>query len=217
MKVKSILLIGLGRFGRHIAMRLNEVGQEVMAVDQDEDRVNKVLPMVTSALIGDSTDPDFLASLGIRNFDTCIVAIGDDFQASLETTDLLRELGANYIISRACSDIQAKFLLRNGADSIAFPERQLAEWIAIRSSSDNIIDYFELDHDHAIYEISVPKDWADKTVSALDTRKRFGINILAIKRKNSLDTAVTPGTILEQKDTILILGKRDVIQHIIES
>ena len=172
--------------------------------------------MVTSALIGDSTDPDFLASLGIRNFDTCIVAIGDDFQASLETTDLLRELGANYIISRACSDIQAKFLLRNGADSIAFPERQLAEWIAIRSSSDNIIDYFELDHDHAIYEISVPKDWAGKTVSALDTRKRYGINILAIKRKNSLDTTVTPGTILEQKDTILILGKRDVIQHIIE-
>ena len=114
--MKSILLIGLGRFGRHIAMELNERGHEVMAVDTDEERVNGVLPFVTSAQIGDSTNEEFLSSLGVRNFDVCIVAIANDFQSSLETTSLLKELGARFVVSRAARDVQAKFLLRNGAD-----------------------------------------------------------------------------------------------------
>ena len=125
--MKSILLIGLGRFGRHIAMKLDELHHQVMAVDTDEKRVEAVLPYVTNAQIGDATDEEFLSSLGVRNFDVCIVAIGDNFQSSLETTSLLKELGAGYVVSRAARDVQAKFLLRNGADEVVYPEKQLAD------------------------------------------------------------------------------------------
>lgn len=125
--MKSVLLIGLGRFGKHIAMELKALNHQVMAVDTREERVEEVLPYVTSAQIGDSTNEEFLSSLGVRNFDVCIVAIGNDFQSSLETTSLLKELGARMVVSRAARDVQAKFLLRNGADEVVYPERQLAD------------------------------------------------------------------------------------------
>lgn len=118
--MKSVLLIGLGRFGRHIAMKLNEMRHQVMAVDKNEKRVNAVLPFVMNAQIGDATNKEFIESLGVNNFDVCIVAIGDDFQSSLETTSLLKELGAKMVVSRAARDVHAKFLLRNGADEIVF-------------------------------------------------------------------------------------------------
>jgi trk system potassium uptake protein TrkA len=214
--MKSILLIGLGRFGRHVAAKLNELNQEVMAVDQDENRVEKVLPFVTSALIGDSTDSGFLKSLGIRNFDVCIVAIGDDFQGSLETTSLLKELGAKYVIARAARDVQAKFLLRNGADQIVYPERQLADWIAIRCASDHIFDYFELDHEHAIFELAVPESWKNQTVDELDVRRRYGINIMAIKQDHKMDVNIAPNLVLTGDETILVLGEIQNIQKLLK-
>ena len=169
--MKSILLIGLGRFGRHIAMKLDELHHQVMAVDQEESRVEAALPYVTNGQIGDGTNVDFLRSLGVRNFDVCIVAIGDDFPSSLETTSLLKELGAKMVVSRAASDVHAKFLLKNGADEVVYPEKQLAAWTAIRYSSDHIFDYIELDEEHAIFEVSVPATWIEKTVGLLDIRK----------------------------------------------
>lgn len=138
--MKSILLIGLGRFGKHIAMHLNHLGHQVMAVDTSEERVEAVLPLVTNAQIGDSTNADFLESLGVRNYDVCIVAIGNNFQSSLETTSLLSELGARFVVSRAATDVQEKFLLRNGANEVVYPEKQLAKWTAIRYSADHILD-----------------------------------------------------------------------------
>ena len=129
--MKSVLIIGLGRFGRHAAMTLTDMGHQIMAVDIREDRVDKVLPYVTNAQIGNSTNEEFLSSLGIRNFDVCFVTIGDNFQNSLETTSLLKELGAKKVVSRAARDVHAKFLLRNGADEIVYPEKQLASWAAI--------------------------------------------------------------------------------------
>ena len=138
--MKSILLIGLGRFGRHVAIKLNELNHQVMAIDQDEERVEAVLPYVTSAQIGDSKKQAFMESLGVSNFDVCIVAIGDDFQSSLETTSLLKELGAKLVVARAARDTHAKFLLRNGADEVVYPEKQMANWTAIRFSSDHILD-----------------------------------------------------------------------------
>lgn len=123
--MKNILLIGLGRFGRHVAIQLNDLGHEVMAVDNNEERVNEVLPFVTNAQIGDSTNADFLKSLGIGNFDVCMVTIGGNFQNSLETTSLLKELGAKTVVSRAERDVQKKFLLRNGADEVVYPENRL--------------------------------------------------------------------------------------------
>ena len=151
--MKNILLIGLGRFGKHVAMQLNELGHEVMAVDSNEERVNKVLDYVTNAQIGDSTNSYFLNSLGISNFDVCIVAIGSNFQNSLETTSLLKELGAKKVISRAERDVQAKFLLRNGADDIVYPEKQMARWTAIRYTADHVLDYVEVDKDNALFEV----------------------------------------------------------------
>ena len=210
--MKSVLLVGLGRFGRHIAIKLHELHHQVMAIDQKEERVEAVLPYVTNAQIGDSKNHNFMASLGVRNFDVCIVAIGDDFQSSLETTALLKELGAKQVVSRAARDVHAKFLLRNGADEVVYPEKQLASWTAIRYTSDHIIDYIELDDDNAIVEVSVPRSWVGKTVGALDVRRRYNINILGIKKTSKLDIGVTSSTVLTADETVLVLGSSRDIQ-----
>lgn len=210
--MKSILLIGLGRFGRHIAMHLNELGHQVMAVDKVEERVDAVLPFVTNAQIGDSTNGDFLESLGIRNFDVCIVAIGNDFQSSLETTSLLKELGGKLVVSRAARDVQAKFLLRNGADEVVYPEKQLAKWTAIRYTADHILDYIELDGDHAMFEVQIPKDWVNHTVGQMDIRKRYNINIMGIKKNGKLYLSITPDTVLMEGETMLVLGQYKDLQ-----
>ena len=210
--MKSILLIGLGRFGRHIARKLNDLNHEVMAVDQNEQRVNEVLPYVTNAQIGDSTSEEFLSSLGIRNFDACIVTIGDNFQNSLETASLLKELGAKKVIARASRGVQEKFLLRNGADEVVYPEKQLASWTAIRYSSDHIFDYIELAGGYAIFEIAVPEHWQGKTIGDIDIRRKYNVNIMALKEKNNLIMTVTSSTRLSGSQTILVLGHNKDIQ-----
>ena len=206
MNKKTILLIGLGRFGLHIAKKLHELGHEVMAVDVNEERINQAVPYVTDAQIGNSTNEEFLKSLGINNFDLCIVTISDDFQSSLETTSLLKELGAKKVVSRAERDGQAKFLLRNGADEIVYPEKQLASWMAIKYSADHILDYIEIDNEHAIFEVSVPKDWIGKTIGEIDIRKKYGINILGIKDGKKLNVNVTPSQILSLELSLLVIG-----------
>ena len=211
--MKTVLLIGLGRFGRHIAIKLNELNQQVMAVDKDEERVNAILPFVTNAQIGDSTSEDFLISLGVRNYDLCIVAIGDNFQSSLETASLLKELGAKKVVARAGRDIQAKFLLRNGADEVVYPEKQMANWTAIRYTSDHIADYISLGDDHAIFEVEVPNSWVGKTIGQLDVRKRYHVNIMAIKQNGKFSmTVITPDISLPVNSTILVLGTQRDIQ-----
>ena len=212
--MKSILLVGLRRFGRHIAEKLNALNHQVMAEDRREGRVDAILPFVTNAQIGDSTNPDFLTSLGIRNFDFCIVAIGDDFQSSLETTSLLKELGAKLVVSRAASDVHAKFLLRNGADDIIYPEKQLANWVAIRYSADHIFDYIELDNDHAIFEVQVPKEWVGRTVGELDVRKKYNINIMGLKESGRMNLLITPDTGITDSQTMLVLGSMKQIQKV---
>ena len=179
--MKSVLLIGLGRFGRHLAMQLNELGHQVMAVDKDEERVNECMPFVTNAQIGDSTRVDFLRSLGVSNYDVCYVTISGDFQNSLETTSLLKELGANYVVSRAERDVQAKFLLRNGADAVAYPEKQL-------------------------------EDWQGRSIGELDIRRKYGINILGVKRNGKTDVNISPETVLDGSLTLLVLGENKALK-----
>ena len=210
--MKSILIIGLGRFGKHIALQLNQLGHQVMAIDDREERVNDILPFVTNAQIGDSTSEEFLRSLGINNYDVCIVAIGTDFQSSLETTSLLKELGAKLVVSRAARDVHAKFLLRNGADEVLYPEKQLAKWAAIRYSADHILDYIELDDDNAIFEVTVPKNWIGKTVGQIDIRKKYNINIMGFKKDGKIDVAITPDTLLTDDKTMLVLGEYKALQ-----
>lgn len=210
--MKNILLIGLGRFGRHIALQLNKLGHEVMAVDSNEERVNEILPIVTNAQIGDSTNTEFLKSLGIGNFDVCIVTIGGNFQNSLETTSLLKELGAKLVVSRAERDVQEKFLLRNGADEVIYPEKQVANWAAIRYTADHIRDYIEVDEAHAIFEVEVPKGWIGKTVGELDIRRKYSINIMATKENGKINMAVSPETVLTDNSTLLVLGAYKELQ-----
>lgn len=210
--MKSILLIGLGRFGKHIALQLNQLGHQVMAIDHNEERVNDVLSYVTNAQIGDSTNYEFLDSLGVRNFDVCIVAIGNDFQSSLETTSNLKELGAALVVSRAARDVQAKFLLRNGADEILYPEKQLAKWAAIRYASNHILDYIELDESHAIVEVSVPESWVGKSIGKIDIRKKYNINIMAMKKDGEMNMTITSDTVLTDDLTMLVLGEYKALQ-----
>ena len=211
--MKSILLIGLGRFGRHIAIKLRELNHQVMAVDHDEEKVQEILPYVTNAQIGDSTSESFLASLGVGNYDVCIVAIGNDFQSSLETTSLLKELGAKLVVSRASRDVHEKFLLRNGADEVIYPEKQLATWTAIRYSSDHILDYIELDGEHAVYEVSIPSHWIGKTVGEMDIRRKYNVNIMGLKDGDKLELTVTPDPVLAESKTRLVLGRyKDILR-----
>lgn len=209
---KTVLLIGLGRFGMHIAKKLNELGHEVMAIDKNESRVNDAISYVTNAIIGDTTDENFLDSIGIDNYDVCIVTIGEDFQSSLETTSLLKELGAKYVVSRASRDVHEKFLLRNGADDIIYPARHMASWTAIRFTSDHILDYLELDKDYSIFEISVPENWVGRAIGEIDIRKKFDINILGKRTNGKLSMKINVNTTFNDDETILVVGNVKDIQ-----
>ncbi len=204
--MKSVLLIGLGRFGRHIAIKLKELRHQVMAVDINEERVNDMLPYVTDAQIGDSTSESFIASLGVRNFDLCIVAIGDNFQSSLETTDLLKEHGAPFVVARASREVHEKFLLRNGADAVIYPEKQMASWAAVRYSADHVFDYIELTDEYSIYETSVPPEWIGHSIIDLQVRQSHQINILAIKYGDRLDPLPPPSHVFVRGEKILVMG-----------
>ncbi len=210
--MKSVLLIGLGRFGRHIAMKLNSMNCHVMAVDDNEERVNAVLPYVTDGIIGDSTNENFLSSLGVNDYDACIVAIGDDFQSSLETASLLKELGAKKVIARASRGVQEKFLLRNGADEVVYPEKQLAAWTAVRCVSDNVLDYIELGNDYSIFEIEVPENWVGKSILELDVRRKFNLNVLAVRKHGDLKVEAVLDDELQATDSLLVLGREKDIQ-----
>ena len=211
--MKSVLLIGLGRYGQHVVKKLNEIGHYVMAVDKNEEKVNAILPYVTNAVIGDSTNEDFLRSLGIENYDVCIVAIGDDFQSSLETTSLLKELGGKLVVARATRDVHEKFLLRNGADHVVYPEKQLGIWTAITYSSEKVFDFIDLGESHAIMEVSIPESWYGKTVMELNVRNNYNINVLAVKDNVKLNISINGDTKFEKDQTLLVLGTNsDIIK-----
>ena len=209
---KSVLLIGLGRYGTHVARELSELNHDVLAVDRNEERINGSMQYVTSAQIGDSTSEEFLRSLGVDNFDVCIVTIGKDFQSSLETTSLLKELGGKLVISRASADVQEKFLLRNGADEVVYPEKQLAKWTSIRYTAEHILDYVELDAEHSIFEVAIPEKWIGRKVGEIDIRRKYKINILATKVNGKMDLAVTPETVLAANKTMLVFGEDKDLQ-----
>lgn len=210
--MKSILLVGLGRFGRHMAYQLEQLGHQVMGIDHDEERVNAAMGVVTGAQIGDSTNEEFLRSLGIKNFDVCIVAIGNDFQSSLETTSSLKELGARFVVARSERDGQAKFLLRNGADEVIYPEKQVAKWAAIRYSSDHVLDYVELDDSNSIFEVEVPEPWIGRSIGELDIRKKHSVNVMAVKENGRMNVCITPDTVLTGEMSLLVLGEYKAVR-----
>lgn len=204
--METALIIGVGEFGSNVAKRMEQLHCEVMAVDVSEERINEILPFVTNAIIGDGTNEEFLRSLGVGNYDVCIVALGGLFQSSLETTSLLSELGAKKVVSRATNDLQQKFLLRNGADEVVYPEKQMAVRIATKYASDSILDFISLDNSYSIYELKVPRDWYGKTLAQLDIRKKYNVNILTVKRNGDVFIP-SPDTFMQTDDVAFVIGE----------
>ena len=209
--MKSILIIGMGKFGHHLCENLLKLGNDVMAVDISEDKVADMIYKVTNIQIGDCTNPQVVKSLGVGNFDIVFVCIGSNFQNSLEVTSLVKEMGAMHVISKANRDVHAKFLLRNGADEVIYPDRDIAVKLAKRYSINHVFDYIELDDEHAIFEVTIPEEWVGKTVGQLDIRKKYKINIMALKEDGRMDLGITPSTLLGDDATMLVLGNiRDI-------
>lgn len=214
--MKSILVIGLGRFGRHMAKKFSEQNNDVMAIDINEERINNVLSVVTNALIGDATNEQFMETIGVRDFDLCVVAIGNNFQSSLETTALLKDLGAKFVLARASRDVHAKFLLRNGADDVIYTEKETAERLAVKYGSDNIFNYIELNDEYSIYEIAVPSSWLNKSILKVNVRSKYGISILATKQGNNIFPLPKPEHVFTDSESLMILGKNEDVSRFIK-
>lgn len=213
--MKSILVIGIGRFGRHLCMDLAENGNDVMAVDLLEENLEDILPIVTSAKIADCTKKDVLQSFGINNFDICFVCIGTNFQNSLEITSLLKDLGAPYVISKATRDIQSKFLLKNGADEVVYPDRDIAKRIAIKVSANHVYDYMEMG-DYSIYEIQPLEEWIGKSIKEMNFRVKYNANILGFKRNGVTSLLPDANHIFQRDEHLMVIGKRADIDRILK-
>ena len=207
--MKSILIIGLGRFGHHLCKNLVKMGNQVMIVDEKESVMDDLLFLATSAKIGDCTKEDVLKSLGVRNFDICFVCIGNNFQNSLEITSLLKEMGAKYVISKANRDVHAKFLLKNGADEVIYPDRDIAEKLAVRHSTKNIYDYVEVTGEYSIFEIPPLAEWIGKSILELDIRKKYQINILGLKENEKMNLSPEPSHVFTEQEHVMIIGRKD--------
>lgn len=212
--MKSILMIGLGRFGRHMAHKFQENGHEIMAVDIDEDRADDAVGEIQQILIGDATEERFMESLGVRNFDLAVIAIGEKFQTVLEITVLLKDLGCKYIVARATRDVHKKLLLRNGADYVVYAEREVAEHLAIKFGADNIFDYLEMTPEIGIYEISVPEKWKGKSIVELAVRTKYHVSVLATKKQSEIFPLPHPTYVFEGDESVMVMGKMGDVRKI---
>ena len=184
--MKSVLIIGMGKFGHHLCKDLIALDNDVMIIDQQEERVSDLISLVTNVQIGDCTNPQVIRNLGVGNFDIVFVCIGTNFQSSLEITSLVKEMGARYVISKANRDVHAKFLLRNGADEVIYPDRDIAEKLARRCSANHVFDYIELDDEYSIYEIAPLENWVGHSIREVDVRNKYHLNILGVKESGVL-------------------------------
>ena len=209
--MKSVLILGAGNFGAMLARQMNAQGYEIMIADVREAQVNAAMPYVTDAQIGDITDPTFLRSLGVDNYDLCVVSICEHFQTSLEATSLLKDLGAKKVISRAKNEIQEKFLLRNGADEVVYPEKQVALRLATKYASEQILDFLQFEGGYSIYEMAVPKDWSGKTLLELDLRKKYDINLISL-RSGSQVSIPRPDHVFRESDVVYVVGEMKSIK-----
>ncbi len=214
--MKSVLIIGMGRFGQHLCINLANMGNQVMIVDEDESRLEGMHEYVVNAKIGDCTNVEVLKSLGIGNYDTVFVCIGTNFQSSLEITSLCKELGAKYVVSKASRDIHAKFLLKNGADEVVYPDRDIAERVAVKHTSDNIFDYVEITENYSMFEVKPLKAWVGNSLRQLDLRNRYEILVLGFKKGEKVDFLPKADTIIEKDVHLLCVGEQEKIDKIIE-
>jgi trk system potassium uptake protein TrkA len=214
MVKKQFVVIGLGRFGGTIAQTLASLGYDVMALDKNESRVNQLAPVVTQAIEVDSTDENALQELGIRNFEHAIVAIGDDIQASILTTLILKEMGVPHVTVKATSEYHSKVLEKIGADKVIQPEREMGLRVAHHLISENVIDFIELSPEYSIAEITASTAMVGKTLASLDIRANYGCNVIAIKTKeNVMNISPKAETLIQSGDLLVILGSNEDINR----
>ena len=214
--MKSILIIGLGRFGQHLCKKMVELKNEVMVIDIKEENVEAMMPFVTNAQIGDCTKIEVLKSIGVNNFDICFVCIGTNFQSSLEITSLLKENGAKYVVSKANRDIQAKFLLRNGADEVIYPDRDIAEKVAVRHSANHVFDYIEVNDEYSIFEIPVATEWVGKTIKEVNFRAKYKISILGIKTGENTKLLPMADHEFDDKEHLMVIGRIEDVERLLK-
>ena len=215
--MKSFLVIGLGRFGQHLCRDLIRMDSEVMVIDKEESATQPLLNCATTVKIGDCTNEEVLRSLGVGNFDTCFVCIGSNFQSSLEVTSLLKDLGAKRVVSKASRDIHAKFLLRNGADEIIYPDKDIAERVAVKYSANHVFDYFELHSDYSIYEIQPKKSWIGHTIGEANVRAKYHISIFGIRNGEDFDILPQVNYVMKEDDHLMVVGLKKDIDRLLGS
>ena len=213
--MKSFLVIGLGRFGSYLASKLTELGDEVLVLDQNEERVARMASVVTAASTGDCRDEQVLAALGVRNFDACFVCVSDDFLTSLEATAALKELGAKCVVARADREKQIKFLKKIGADYVIHTEMDMAWRVAMRFSTQNVFEYFELTPQYAVFEMETPREWVGRTVAQVDVRRRYNVNILGVKVGDELEPLLDPEYCFQADTHLFVAGDKERSRHLI--
>lgn len=214
--MKNILVIGMGRFGQHLCRELYNLGNEIMAIDTEEEALEAVSEYVASSRIADCTNPEVLKSVGVTDYDICVVCIGNNFQNSLEITSQLKEMGAKYVVSKANRDIQAKFLLRNGADEVVYPNRDMAEKLARKVNTDHVFDYIELTGEYAIYEIPPLDDWIGKSIREADIRKKYHVNVLGTKKDGETKIMPLADHVIEVHEHLIVVATKKEIDKIVK-
>ena len=215
MAKKTFIIIGMGTFGHHLCRELAKQNCEIMVVDCVPEAVEDVLGIVVSAKVGDCTNEDVLHSFGIGDFDACFVCVSSDFKNSLQITSLLKELGARKIICKANDDIHKKFLLRNGADQVIYPEQEAATSLAVSESSDDIFDCIPLTSEYSIYELKVPERWVGKTIRELSVRSEYRLNILALKTETAVRPMVDASHVFQSDEHVMVMGLVEDVRRLV--
>ncbi len=213
--MRSMLVIGAGRFGKNLAIKLAELHNEVMLVDVNEEAVQKLEPFVTRVQIGDCMDRDVLAELGVRNFDVCFVCISDNFQSSMEITSLLKELGAPCVVSKSDREIHADLLKKVGADDVVYPERDMAQRTAVRYSAKGAFDYIELSPEYVIMEVEAPEGWVGRNIRELDVRTKHRVNVIGVRTEKHILPLISADHVFKNKEHMIVAGEqKDILKMI---
>ncbi len=214
--MKSILIIGMGKFGHHLCLELLKSDNEIMVMDKDEEKARDLIYNVSKVQIGDCTDPQVIKGIGVDKFDEIFVCIGSNFQSSLEITSLVKEMGAKHVVSKTNRDVHAKFLLRNGADEVIYPDRDMAERVAKKYSTNHVLDYVALNDDYSIYEINPPKEWVGKSIKENNVRQNYNINIVTVKEAGAKRVLPLPEHVLKEDDVLMVIGRNDDVEKLVQ-
>ncbi|WP_420544271.1 potassium channel family protein [Tepidanaerobacter acetatoxydans] len=213
MVLKQFIVIGLGRFGLSLAETLYDLGHDVLGIDIDEEIIQNVVDSITHAVKADATDENALKALGVRNFDVAVVSIGNDIQASILITLILKEMGIKYVVAKAQNELHGKVLHKIGADRIVFPERDMGIRVAHNLTLPNILDYIQLSPEYSIIEISAISSWFNKSLSQLDIRRKYGLNVIAIKRDGDVIISPSGDDVILKGDVLAVVGKKRDIEN----